>query len=89
MGPNDRGPVPRDAGVAVTWCVLPSADAWAKPLDLVSDAARGAWSPGVSFEVAVYYRGADTQEHRTRLVGLLRVKNDDSFVIDDAMHEAT
>ena len=89
LGPNDRAPAPKDAGVAVTWCVLPSADAWAKLLDLVSDAARGAWSSGIRFEAAVYYRGADTREHWTRAVGLLKITNDDAFVIDDALHEAT
>src|SRR2546425_5007664 len=50
LGPSDGGPAPRDAGFAVTWCVLPAADGWAKPLDLVSDAARGASSPGVRVE---------------------------------------
>ena len=89
LGPNDKGPGPKAGGVSVAWCVLPGADVWAKPLDLVSDAARGAWSPGVRFEAAVYYRGAGAQEYRSRLVGLLKVKNDDSFVIDDALHEAT
>lgn len=89
LSSSDRDPVPKDAGSAVTWCVLPSADVWANPLDLVSDAARGAWSPGVRFEAAVYYHGAGTREHRTRVVGLLKVTNDDAFVIEDARHEAT
>lgn len=89
LAPSDRGPVPSAAGTAARWSVLPGADTWAIPLNLVADAARGAWSPGVRFEAAVFYRGADSEERRTRLVGLLKVTNSDSFVIDDVLHEAT
>lgn len=88
LAPNDTGPVPKAAGTAVNWCLVPNGETWAKPLDLMADAAREAWLLGVRFEAAVFYRGAGSEEYRTRLVGLLKVKNDDSFVIEDVVNDA-
>src|SRR5258708_2327797 len=86
LHPNDTET--RPSTTPVNWVIVPGGEEDGRPLELLYDAAKGAWSPGVHFEVSIRYRGGWPREYYARMLGILKVEGTQTFSIDDVRHDA-